>query len=103
MCTFVVALARDWILVLKVNRPEVGMVVVAVPSTAESRVRVRVVDAVVLVVCRESPLDVECGCFWAGRRENTGGICLCTKRLLDDAVWLVGDGRDDGIALEDVP
>lgn len=54
-----VSVCSHRILALEVDCPEFGMIIVAVLAAVETRVRVRVVDSVVLIVCREAPLDVQ--------------------------------------------
>lgn len=60
--TLVIVLACRWILVLKMNLPEIRVVIIAVPSAVEARIRVVIMNLVVDCITVEAPLDAE---FWS--------------------------------------
>jgi hypothetical protein len=76
-------------MVLEVNRSEIRVVIVPMPATVESRVRVSIVNTIIGFIADESPLNVEYRRFRTGCRHDPIGVNLRSKELLDDAVRFV--------------
>ena len=55
-----VSFSHFWVMVLEVNRSEIRVVIVPMPATIESRVRVGIMNSIIRVIADEPLLDIEC-------------------------------------------
>lgn len=88
--------------VLEMNGADIWMVIVSVPAAIEPRIRISIVDPVVLFFGIEPPFDIEFRLSRASRWIDSRGIDLCSQKFLTDTVRFVIDRSHFGLSLENV-
>jgi hypothetical protein len=96
----VVAVLR--ILVLEMQWAKLWMVVVSVPPTIESGIRIGVVNPIERFLTGESPFDSQRRCLRSGGRNDTVGIDFGLQIPFGDTIWLVDDVRGDRMAFQHI-
>lgn len=102
LCTLVAGVTALWCLVLEMEGAEFRVVVVSMPTTVESRIRVGVVNPVERLITEESPFHSQCRWLRPSRWGDAVGVDIRLQVPFDDAVGLVDDSSGDGIPLQDV-
>lgn len=87
---------------LEMSWAELRVVLISMPPTVEAGVGVGIVNPKPLVFTDKPPLDVQHRLLWASRRDDAVRVDTSTDELLDDAIGFVLDGRDGGMAFQDV-
>ena len=88
--------------VLEMNGAKIWMVIISVPAAIEPRIRISIVDPVVLFFGIEPPFDIEFRLFRASRWIDSRGINLCSQEFLADAIRFEIDRSHFRLSLENI-
>ena len=94
------SVVRDRVRVLEVDRAEIGVVVIAVPTAAEAHIWVVIVELIVVFVLVKSPLNTKFRSFRSCRWTYPIRIDGCAEPRFVDTVGLVLYGRNLRLSFE---